>query len=335
MLRALRAYEAFLGAPESHDRRVLATPDIDAFCSSSWWTLSAKDAFSPEATGLLFDDGESALLTYEAPYDHRTRGRFSFDSMWGLASSLVGPDPTTMARFLASTVHEQAASRLFWYVTGLPLAWFEVPDVVRALQHETIRTRSPGRSTRRVASLAGGWDGFLARRSRKFRKGLRATLRRCDEAGIQVEWAHARTTSEAAAVFATCLDVELQSWKGIKRCGFGEGPMHEFVRHIFARVAAGPGLDVAFATVDGAPVGFLAGSTYGDAFRGIQMSFVESLRALGLGTFLQSQAIRRAADAGVLRYDLGSEGLPYKSDWAEAEETTVNLLIMPSHSALR
>src|SRR5262249_59527717 len=77
------------------DELAEASPELDRFCSSSAWALSAAEAFSPEAAPLIVDaaDGMVALLRHPGgPPDVVT----PFEAMWGLGSPFLGPRPDAL-----------------------------------------------------------------------------------------------------------------------------------------------------------------------------------------------------------------------------------------------
>jgi CelD/BcsL family acetyltransferase involved in cellulose biosynthesis len=326
-LRAAAQFEAHIAQPHRHDERVRATPDVDQYCSSSHWTLSAYDAFSGRAQGLLYEEADASVLVYETMYNERVRARISLDAMWGLASSVTWNAARPLQELLAQVVLSEGAEPLFWYLTGIPTELLAELHYGDSLRNLGVRVRSPGQSTRMIASLDSGFDGFLGRRSRKFRKGLRSSTRRCHDAGIELRVLRAEDSTTADALFHRCLRVESESWKGAGQCGFAEGPMFAFVQTLCRRSATGPGVDFVLAERDGQDVAFLIGVQHGGVFRGVQMSYDRAWRSLGLGSVLQSEAIRLAAERGAERYDLGSEGLAYKADWAESTWTTWNLTL--------
>jgi CelD/BcsL family acetyltransferase involved in cellulose biosynthesis len=85
---------------------------------------------------------------------------------------------------------------------------------------------------------------------------------------------------------------------------------------------------VLIAQRDGADLGYLYGGMSGPLFRGLQFSFSEESRALGLGHALQAEMIEELCADGALLYDLGSESA-YKRHWAEPGLATTGLLALP------
>jgi len=286
------------------DEAVAATPGVDAFCSSSDWVLSARKAWGGRA---LFLTGASGLLAFR-----RDPSRLSgLDAMWDFACPIAAPAPPELLAEFASR-----AAR--W-------ARVEFPGVVpnAATFHAVVRAFDGrarllvGRPQARVrASLEGGLAGFLARRTAKFRKGLREAERRAARAGVEVVVGDGDLARIAA--------VERRSWKGAA----GEGLLHPqltpFYRALLPRLEARGALRVRFARRAGEDLAYIAGGVRGATYRGLQFGFDRDHARLGLGNLLQRDQIAALVDEGVRTYDLGIE-LPYKRRWGEERFVTVTL----------
>ena len=131
-----------------------------------------------------------------------------------------------------------------------------------------------------------------------------------------------------AAAHARTLAVEERSWKSAGGNGVDRGPMCAFYRRMLPRLAARKALRVVFARRRGEDVGYLVGGLAGELFRGLQFSFDERLRALGLGNVLQLEAIDALTQEGVALYDLGGQS-EYKARWGELQVPTVGVLARP------
>jgi hypothetical protein len=312
-------------AHEAFDAAVLETPGIDHFCSSSAWILPAHAAFhaEDEVIAARLDDGFLAL----------TRGRAAglgpflapLEAMWGLACPLVGKHPTPLARAAAELVHSVPDWRLLW-LSGLLRDGPLFNGLARALSRYELRL---GPSTQRFrASLEGGFDGWLGRRSALFRKRLRAALRTA-ERELRFEWLDQPIPSraEAQSLFARIHAVETRSWKGLEGTGFVAGDMQGFYEAMVPGLAKAGRLRVLFARHDGEDVGVCFGGVLAGTYRGLQNSFDDRFRDRSLGNVLQAETIRRLCDEGVRTYDLGS-GMDYKARWAEEIFETTALLVL-------
>jgi CelD/BcsL family acetyltransferase involved in cellulose biosynthesis len=178
--------------------------------------------------------------------------------------------------------------------------------------------------TRRfIASLEGGVDGFLARRTANFRRSLsRAQRQACDEKITFVECA------DPDEGWQRILVVEGASWKGKGLVGFTNAGTIEFYRSMIARLHRRGALRLMFAQRDGRDRAFIFGGIFDNTYRGLQFSFADEDAHLSLGNLCQLAQIARLCDEKIAFYDLGSE-VEYKRRWGEIVHETVTLLAWP------
>ena len=181
-------------------------------------------------------------------------------------------------------------------------------------------------TVRHVASLEGGIDGFLSRRSRELRKSIRKTLRAATEAGMTFESVRA-TQREAAALYDRVQAVEALSWKSKEQVGISAGPMRAFYGAMLPRLCAVGQQRTIFARLDGRDVGYILGAVMGEEYRGLQFSYDADLSQYGIGGLLQYQQVIELCGEGVARYDLGTE-MDYKRRWAEEIMETEMLVLV-------
>ncbi|MCC6625575.1 MAG: GNAT family N-acetyltransferase [Deltaproteobacteria bacterium] len=325
------SFEDLAATPAPFDELVLATPDIDRFCSASAWVVSAQLAFHAQQPRLVLrsDAGWAALSRGEA----YGIGRFyaALEAMWGLACPFVGPDPRRLAReavrALMERRHEWDALWLGGIVRDSALFRALVQRLGPFAGARGIRLGPT--ATRWTASLAGGWDGWLSRRSTKFRTGLRRAIARAGEAGLELERHDAPTVDEAHLLYDRLLAVEARSWKGAAGSGFVDGGMRAFYREMLPRLAASGRLRVVIGRIGERDVSFVFGGVLGDTFRGLQVSFDDAHRSLALGNVMQAMMIMWLGEEGVMVYDLGSD-MEYKARWAETPMETVTLVTFRS-----
>ena len=303
-------------APEL-DRAVERDPEVDPFCTRSDWILPFHDAFHPSCEVVAARAGESFAVLAEE------RGVLRpLEAMWGFASPLVGPDAVEL---LAACLAQRAERREPLYLSGVPPQGVRVRALVARLGASHSLSVA-GLTVRFVAEL-DTLDGYLARRSAKQRASLRRVLRRACASGVEFE-ALAPAPDACDSVYARVLAVESRSWKAASGNGVDQGPMREFYARMFPRLAARGALRLLFARRDGEDVGYLSGGLAGAHFRGLQFSFDERLRALGLGNALQLEMIARLCAEGVRAYDLGGQSA-YKARFGEREVATLALVARP------
>lgn len=317
--------ETFEARSAAFDAAVLATPDIDHFCSSTPWILPASEAMMPSREPWLraCDAGYVALMRA----DHLSLGRYlqPLEASWCFACGLAGADPRRLARAFAADCR---ARRREW--DALLLSGIKLNS---ALYRSLFLAFRPayrvfhGMVTRRFsASLEGGVDGFLSRRSANFRKGLKKSRRRGRELGLSIEPCPAPPLAGCPALYERLIAVERRSWKGLSQAGIDQGRMYDFYRLMLPRLVARGLLRLRFARLGDEDVGFILGAVWSGVYRGLQFSFDDRFRDAGLGNLLQMSQIEALVEEGVSLYDLGSEA-PYKERWAERGLDTIVMVI--------
>lgn len=324
MQRLVRA--DFEAASSDYDAAVAADPAIDRFCSQCAWVLSFHDAFRTRAELLLAREGDAFVALAAAEEPSIGVVLQPLESMWGFASALVGDGSCDLlCRVLAPDFAGRPREPLL--LSGVPFERARLEPLLRVLApHYALRPLSE--TVRYQASLDGGMDGWLARRSADFRRGLRAARRRTREAGVVFESLRPDGAAAALAAYERALEIESHTWKTLSGNGVERGPMRAFYAGMLPRLAARGALRVLLATRDGRDLGYLYGGIADGLFRGLQFSFREEERRLGLGNALQAEMIERLCAEGLTTYDLGSQS-DYKRRWAEAGLVTLRLFARP------
>lgn len=313
-----------LALPAHHDAIAREAASVDRFCSSSIWTVPALEAFRPEAHELFVGSTDRASVALVAAGGQGV-GRFlaPLESAWGLASPVVGLTVDDAADALVDVLNRHPAERVA-IILGVDIVL--ATAIARRMQGAA-RVRLLDRTVRHIASLDGGVDGFLGRRSRKFRAGLRRSRRLVDAAGISFDRYSLERAEDVDAIYPTVVAMEARSWKSLAGNGAARGPMVHFTRGVLQRAASVDRAVLLLARVDGDVVGYIHGALVDGGFRGLQMSFEPELARLSLGNQLQLQMIHWLSELGATRYDLGSQ-LPYKRRWAEEEFETTGIAII-------
>jgi hypothetical protein len=244
---------------------------------------------------------------------------------WGLASPLVGRDPEPLADEIVAVL----AGRRDWQLailSGITAAGPQRRALDRALPPRWERRRGTP-TVRHVASLDGGVDGFLARRSRELRKSLRKSLRASADAGITFEVARVSDPEAAPALYDRIQAVERRSWKSHEGVGISAGPMRAFYNEMLPRLCATKQQRTIFARRADQDIGYILGAVFEGEYRGLQFSYDDEHASFGLGGLLQYQQIVELCHEGVTRYDLGTE-MDYKRRWAEEIMETEMLVLV-------
>ncbi len=304
------------------DALVEGSERLDRFCSSTYWVLPARRAFTPQAQPYLRVEAEAAIALKLLPAQTGHRIAVPLEAGWGLAAPYAG-SPTVAAQMLAEMVEEAAPDAMF--LSGVERDGPLMRGLI-ALMMSRYRIGVGPACPRRVASLEGGFEGFLHRRSAKFRQNLRREGRRAVEAGLTYEYFDA--VAQPEAFFDRLMAVESRSWKGQAGEGVDRGPPRQFYREITRRLAADGRLRALLISRDGEDLAYVFGGVLGDTYRGLQVSFDGRIRAYGGGNLAQAEMVRRLCEEGVGIYDLGTD-MPYKHRWAEAGLETITLALLP------
>ena len=302
---------------------VAKTPGIDHFCSSLPWLLSAREAFQGDLRPVLRSFRNGYLVLLETHHSQWGPLLLPLEASWCFACPLIGPDP------------RETVSRFFQFMTQPSSNWKTafIPGMAKdSVQYrEILHQFSPGFDLfhgptvgRMRASLAGGLDGFLSRRSAKFRNNLRRAEKRCQ--GEHIEFRLNESCAQWSAAFQLFMEIESRSWKGLSQQGVDVGPMRDFYFKLMARHAAQEQVRWVVAYRHEEPVGYLMGAVIGGIYRGFQFSFDHRFANLSLGNLMQLRMIERCCSEGLDWYDLGSD-IPYKRRWGETLFTTHSIII--------
>ncbi|MFN3242472.1 MAG: GNAT family N-acetyltransferase [Planctomycetota bacterium] len=304
------------------NRAVRADEHGDPFCCRTEWQLSFHETFAPHRDVHVRASDDSVIAFAERDAGEVTALE-PIDCNWLFGSPLLGPDAVPLLVELMASMPQSPV-----LVAGLLPDGERLAELIRVFAHrcELLRVAT---ETTCIASLDGGFDGYLSRRSAKLRRGVRSAARRAAAMGVTFE-RHAPTSIEHAdAVYRRILDVELRSWKGIGRCGMAEPPSSDFYRVMLRRLCPARGGRVMFARHDDEDIGFILGCVGSGVYRGQQFSFVDDWRPHSIGNLLQFEQIRWLCEDGVPRYDMGPL-MDYKPHWTERQQRFDAVVLRPA-----
>jgi CelD/BcsL family acetyltransferase involved in cellulose biosynthesis len=301
------------------DDAVDRTPGADVFCAASPWSFAAAESFPEAEPPVVLTDGASFAGLRRRVTEEGTRLLLGLDPVWGFATPVVG-HPLAAARLLAERLtlddHDVAV------VAGQHDDGLALECLVRVLGARHRLGRGPVEH-RLQADLREGVDAWWSRRSPRFRQRLRQVRRQAEDAGVTVVDCSAMPPDEA---MDRVLDVEARSWKGIDGTGLASSELAGFYRRMAWRLAGGEQLRLLFARLDGRDVGYVLGGVRARTYRGLQLSFAEDVRSLGIGHLLQLHQVEALGGSGVDTYDMGMD-MPYKRRWADRVEETFAVLV--------
>lgn len=321
-------FDALDQVSDRFDAEVARTPHVDQFCTSADWTLCAQRAFVPQAQPFIYRvEGVGTVALLMVPFGG---GRLALplESGWGLASAFAGDTPTLLVNLLGEMMARAPQPPHGLFLSGIDR---ESPWFGALLQRfgRDWRLGLGGECARRGASLAGGMDGFYARRSAHFRANLRRSARRAEAEGFEYLWFdRPQPGAETEALFERLMAVERQSWKGVSGHGVDEGEGNRFYRLMVQRLARRGAFRAVILCRDGHDLAYVFGGLFNGTYRGLQVSFNNAYRAWSPGNLVQLEMISRLCAEGVGLYDLGTE-MDYKVNWGEQRFNTVTLTILP------
>ncbi len=280
---------------------------MDPFCSSPFWGVPLCAAFHPEAPIWVFQKERNlaVLVQHEGLL-------LPPDCVWMLGGSVFGPDPGPFCyRLLKEIERDPRLPRTVLFAglfSGHPLI---CEPVWHGWPHRELAPMG-----RYVASLEGGIDGFLSRRSRNFRSRLNRSLKAALGGGLEPEfWQTAPDTARIDELWHRVLEIEKRSWKGLAGRGIDGSNMDRFYRTMLPLLAEYEGVRGLFLTRDGEDLAYLFGAVRHTHFRGLQFSYVDSEKG-GLGNVCQYLMLEKLCEEGCLAYDLG-QAMEYKARWAD------------------
>ncbi|HJA79162.1 GNAT family N-acetyltransferase [uncultured Desulfovibrio sp.] len=309
----------------------LSTRQADPFCSGPVWQLSFHAALTPLCRPHVHADGDSLLAFAEQPLPSGRLALAPLESYWFFGSPLLGAHaPELLADWLA------AQARRLSYMPRLVISGIR-PDgrraagLVRRFDSHFQLLRIAG-GLQSAASLRGGLDGFLSRRSANHRQKLAKAARRARQADIVFERHVPRDAGEADALYARMLAVESASWKGLGACGMTEMPARRLYAVLLRNLAQHGMARIILARHEERDIGFIFGGTTGTVYRGQQFSYHNAWKRWSIGNLLQVEQVRWLCEEGVTRYDMGpldSEAMRYKAHWTERRLPIQTWLLIP------
>lgn len=316
------------------DHLAATTAQADPFCCSPAWQLTFRQTFTAD-NRLFFLAAPAGLALFT---EFRAGPDRIFlappENGWLFGSPVLGPDGgEVLAACL--TAFDAAYAPTFPHIilsgirpggTFAAMLLQRFGDAFAFFRHDV--------SVQCAASLAGGLDGYLSRRSANHRAKLRKAARKAAGSGVTFTRCLPRSAEAADALYARMLAVEAKSWKGIGHCGMTEPPAREFYAALVQRLAREGRLRIVMARQHDEDIGFIFGGLCGTVYRGQQFSYAATAQRLSLGNLLQLETLRWLCEEGVQRYDMGPVTDPrmeYKRHWTE-ENHEIQTWIMVKRS---
>ena len=315
--------------PDSNwNKSVLQNPPIDPFCARTEWQLSFHEAMEPERNLIVRETPGSMLALAEYNWPDHGLVYGPLENHWFFGSPLIGPDAIELLEELSWELIEPFGTpHPSYIISGL------APDspVLKQLalklnsRFDFLKARSEILCS---ASLEGGIDGFLSRRSAKHRRNIGKQHRKATREGVTFERQAPTDSIQAALVYARMIAVEEASWKGIGDCGMATDTSSRYYDCMIQRLARYGGARVMFARHGDEDIGFIFGGLVDSVYRGQQFSYAEDWRPYSIGNLLQLEQIKWLCDENAERYDMGPM-MEYKEHWTEIRRTITAVMLRP------
>jgi len=322
------------------NKAAMSTDQADPFCCRTEWQLSYHEAMQPDRELFVREVPGSlvAFCAYPPPLTSQDSSEsFEFphayvpvESGWCFGSPLLGPDAVELLQDLVvELTPDSGDTSPTFVISGIRPGSKQLRDIVARMGSQCEFGQGES-ETLCNASLEGGVDGFLSRRSKKHRRNMGKQQRRAAREGVTFE-RHAPTdVATAAAVYDRIVAIENTSWKGIGECGMSTGRSLRYYDVMLRRLAMSGGARVMFALHEGRDIGFifggLAGSPEGVVYRGQQFSYANDWQSYSIGNLLQMEQIKWLCEDGVVRYDMGPL-MDYKKHWTENQFSIAPLML--------
>jgi len=310
-----------------HWERLAVEPSQgDPFCCGPCWNLPALRVLSPPSRILFRASSRALVLLAEYRFEDSPVLLAPLESSWLFGCPLLG-DAREATDLLTAALMEALAGILEETKPAFPRIALSGlnPEGNLALALFRRFGRDFGfyrhsSSAQCTASLQGGLDGFLSRRSANHRAKLRKASRRAAEHGISFTRCCPTTEEEANAVYERMLAVERVSWKGLGQCGMAESPARDFYADMMRCLVPERRARIIFARHEEQDIGFIFGGMAGRIYRGQQFSYNAAWKDWSIGNLMQLEKVTWLCEEGAERYDMGpivGQRMEYKSHWTE------------------
>lgn len=295
------------------------TPDPQS-CGPAW-QLTAFANFQRRPLPILFLQNETSQIVFSIQEMGNKWLLEPLEAYWKFGSPMLGPQALQL---FDSAMRELARHKLERTII-VEVAGLSPDDVLLQNLRSHAHAMSPllKQDPAVIASLDGGLEGWLSRRSRRFRKNLRRVQLHAREQGVIFERLSPTNKVEASRLYDRMLEVEKRSWKGPLKSGLFS--LTRFYRELLEFYAERGAARVVMAVQDGIDIGFcFGGESYG-IFRGQQTSFDEAFAPLGIGNQMHVETAAWLSESGASMQHFGplQNLTPYKTHLCEVSLASV------------
>lgn len=246
------------------------------------------------------------------------------EAHWRFGSPLLGPHAVDLLiDTICSLRHSKFTGRIIIEVPGLKPGGRDAALLQSAFPSQ----ERLGQDSQASASLLGGMDGWLSRRSGNFRRKLRKAQGAAAQYGVSFERHSPRSKAEASELYRRMLAIEAESWKGA--LGSGLFAVSRFYGALLQAYAAQGAVRVILARAGEVDIGFCFGGEAFGVYRGQQTSYAEAWKDFSLGVLMHFETAQwLSADKALLQH-FGpiSPRLSYKESFCELCHPSVQTVI--------
>jgi len=308
----------------------------DPFLTFEWYE-SLRDAFGQGgSTPTLFAEDSAGLVAVWPLHVERVRlgkvipCRQLFDSGgWFVPHNglICRGDPDACVPEMLQYVHARLPGWDVFVIANLIDGGATHGALRRACEelHLPIETAAGKRSP--YLSLHGDWETCLKERSGNFRSALKRSEKTLHAMGtVSVEFL--RSPNEVTRGLADVLAIERQSWKHPAGSAITSRPWEQAFYEAYLPRAAQRGIaELAIMRLDGRPIAYYVGITYGNRYSLLKVSYADDARAGAPGKVICRHVVQSHFERGLLEHDFLGEDERWKREWTPAFRPHVNLTI--------
>lgn len=312
-------FAAFQERADEFENAVCRETEIATFCSGPVWQIAALRSLhgcGEESNFVILNETDTWLVFVE-----REEGiYFPLESAWMFGCPLIG-DPDRAIEILWSVARNTLERPSGFMVSGV-LKDGLMHRKLKDLEKTALRFEEFPATDCMTIDLSEGFDAWLVRRSRKFRKSIRQLK---PPEGLEVVDARA---DDPDSLMDRILAVQQKTYKWREGMDIFQGENYvRFYRDILEQLHARGEARILFGQLDGQDMSYIFGGVSGTVYRGFQMSYVEELKEFGIGNYLQINNMKASAAEGITHYDLGMHAA-YKERWADHRERYVGVWVV-------
>lgn len=179
-------------------------------------------------------------------------------------------------------------------------------------------------------SLAGEWEAYYGRRSRRLKKGNNLVRNRLQRDGKAVEIQCIDSRSEVldpGSLLRTLTDISARSWKASTGLTLDNPGPGAFLARLSEHGLEKGWFLAWILTIDGEPVAMEYQLEFNGVISGLRADYDEGTRDYSPGTLLNWRIIEQLFGRGASYYALGPGSNPYKARWIENSRDLVDLIV--------